>query len=121
MRSIRARTTVTAVLVMAVAMTGAAIALVVLLRASMLRGLDSHARLRLQDVAGLAQRGALPITLAGTDEDGTVAQLVVNGRVVAESAVVRGSAPLANFVPPRGRVARNASRTAERSVRPLIL
>jgi signal transduction histidine kinase len=89
---------------MAVAMTGAAIALVVLLRASMLRGVDSRARLRLQDVAGLTQRGALPTTLAGTDEDGTVAQLVVNGRVVAQSAVVEGSAPLAHFVPPEGRV-----------------
>jgi signal transduction histidine kinase len=104
-RTIRARTTLTAVSVIGIAVVGSAIALVVLLQRSLLGHVDTRASFRLQDVAILAERGQLPSALAGGDEDGTVAQVVVNGRVVAQSPVVTGSQPMAKFVPPDGAVA----------------
>jgi signal transduction histidine kinase len=93
-----------AVLVMGTVVTLAAVALVVLLHRSLLRGLDARIQLRLADVASLVERGPLPATLAGHDEDGTVAQVVRSGRVVAQSPVVRISEPLVNYVPPGRRM-----------------
>jgi signal transduction histidine kinase len=103
-RSIRARATLNAVLVMGAAVALAALALVVLLHRSLLRDLDTRTKLRLHDVAALAERGDLPSTLGGTDEDATVAQVVAGGRVVAQSPIIRGSEPLARFVPPAAAV-----------------
>jgi signal transduction histidine kinase len=103
-RSIRARITINAVLVMGTAVTLAAVALVVLLHRSLLRDLDARTQLHLQDVASLVERGQLPPTLAGHDEDGTVAQVVANGQVVAQSPVVRGNEPLVNYVPPGSQI-----------------
>src|SRR5262245_7793071 len=93
-RTIRARTTVTAVLVMTLTLVIASVALVVLLGRSLRRDVDARATLRLQDEVALASQGRLPSTLAGADEDGTVGQVVVGGRVVAQSPVVRGSRPI---------------------------
>jgi signal transduction histidine kinase len=97
--SIRARITANAVLVMGGALTLTAVALVVLLHRSLLSQLDGRVQLRLGDVASLAERGELPTTLAGGDEDGTVAQVVAGGRILAQSPVVHGAVPLAHFVP----------------------
>jgi signal transduction histidine kinase len=84
---------------MAVTVTVAALLLVVLLHRSLLREVDNRAKQRLEDVSGATRRGQLAPTLAGGDEDGTVAQVLLDGRVVAQSPVVQGTAPLANFVP----------------------
>jgi signal transduction histidine kinase len=84
---------------MALAVGLASLALVVLLHRSLQHNVDDRAALRLHDVAGLAQREQLPASLAGGDEDGTAAQVVVAGQVLAQSPVVRRAAPLADFVP----------------------
>jgi signal transduction histidine kinase len=103
-RTIRARITFSAVIVMAVTTAVGAVVLIVLLQRSLLRDVDNRAKLRMQDVATLAARGQLPVSLAGSDEDGTIAQVVAGGRVVAESPVLSGSVPMAEFVPPDGSV-----------------
>jgi signal transduction histidine kinase len=90
---------------MGAALVVAAVLLVSLLHRSLLRDVDARARLRLQDVAAVAARGQLPATLAGGDEDGTTAQLVAGGRVVAQSPLAGAPAPIASFVPAPGRVA----------------
>jgi signal transduction histidine kinase len=102
--TVRVRATINAVAVMALAVGLASIALVALLHRSLQREIDDRATLRLHDVAALAERGQLPPTLAGVDEDGTVAQVVVSGRVVAQSAVVQGAVPLASFAPATSQV-----------------
>ncbi len=56
-----------------------------LLRESLLRNVDTRAKLRLQDVAALVESGQLPNALAGEDEDSTVAQLVSGDQVLAQS------------------------------------
>jgi signal transduction histidine kinase len=81
----------------------AAVALVVLLHRSLLSDVDSQATLRLEDVAALAQRDQVPDSLAGAD-DGTVAQVVANGRVIAQSPLIRGSDPLTDVTPAPGQV-----------------
>lgn len=101
-RGIRARATFTAVTVMGAAVAGASVALVLLLQQSLLRDVDARAVLRLQDVAALAERGQLPATLGGGDEDGTVAQVVANGQVLAQSPILHDSETVARFVPPPG-------------------
>jgi signal transduction histidine kinase len=98
-RSVRSRITLSAVCVMTIAVAIASVALVTLLRQSLLGNVDAHAKLRLQDVAALAAAGQLPTALAGDDEDGTVAQVVSGHRVLVHSPVVRGDRPLADFVP----------------------
>jgi signal transduction histidine kinase len=103
-RTVRLRTTVTALLVVGTSLVITAAALLLLLHRSMERNVDAQARLRLSDVAALAERGELPPTLAGAD-DGTVAQVVAGGRVLAQSPIIHGPTPLAVFVPPGGRVA----------------
>jgi len=111
-RTVRVRTALGAGAVIAVAVGLAATALVVLLHRSLLHNVDDRAVLRLRDVADLAERGQLPATLAGGDEDGTVAQVVAAGRVVAQSPVVRRPVPLADFVPAAtGAVVRTVGRT----------
>jgi signal transduction histidine kinase len=101
-RTIRARATLTAVCVVGAGAVVASVALVLLLHQSLVRNLDTRVMLRLEDLAALAQRGRLPPALAGSDEDGTVAQVIVQGRVVAESPVVRPGRPLADFIPAPG-------------------
>ena len=90
--------------VMGAAILVAATALVVLLHRSLVQNVDARARQRLQDSAALAERGGLPAVLAGSDEDGTVAQLVVDGRVIAQSPIISGDRVLAHFGTPPGRI-----------------
>jgi signal transduction histidine kinase len=89
---------------MALALSIAVAVLIVLLRASLTRHVDDRAQQRLQDIATLAKHGDLPTTLAGIDEDGTVAQVVIGGHVVAQSPIVVGSSQLAAFEPEQNRV-----------------
>lgn len=99
LRTVRARTTLTAVMVMSAAIAIASLTLVMLLQRSLLRNVDARATVRLHDLVALVERGQVPAVLAGDDEDGTVAQLVVDGRVVAQSPVINRAVPIAAFVP----------------------
>jgi signal transduction histidine kinase len=108
--TVRMRTTATALAVVGAALVVAAVALLSLLHRSLEGNVDAQARLRLHDVAALARRGELPPSLAGED-DGTVAQVVSGGRVVSQSPIIHGAAPLGVFVPAGTAV---AVRTVER-------
>jgi signal transduction histidine kinase len=96
--TIRLRTTATALGVVGTALVIAAAALLVLLHRSMVGDVDAQARSRLHDVGVAAQYGQLPPSLSG-DDDGTVAQIVAGGRILVQSSVIRGAAPLATFEP----------------------
>jgi signal transduction histidine kinase len=98
-KTVRVRTTALALAAVGAALILAAVALVVLLRWSLTRDVDAQARLRLDAVATMAGRGDLPPTLAGGDDDGTVAQVMAAGRVLAQSPLLQGTAPLAPFQP----------------------
>lgn len=98
-RSVRVRTTALALGAVGTALIIAAVALVVSLHRSLLGGVDTEARMRLEDVASMVRRGGVPPALAGSDDDGTIAQVVAGGRVLAKSPLIQGSRPLATFEP----------------------
>ena len=98
--TVRVRTTALALGVVGAALIVAAVALVLLLHRSLVSNVDAEARTRLDDVAAMVRRGGVPPTLAGSgDDDGTIAEVVAGGRVLAKSALIRGTAPLADFEP----------------------
>ncbi len=103
-RTVRVRTTAMALGAVGAALIVAAVALVLLLHRSLVSDVDAQARLRLDAVVALVQRGGVPATLAGGDDDGTVAQVVAGGRVLAQSPLIQGAAPLAALAPAGGRV-----------------
>jgi signal transduction histidine kinase len=103
-KTVRVRTTALALAAVGAALVLAAVALVMLLRWSLTSDVDAQARLRLEAVATMAGRGDLPPTLAGQDDDGTVAQVVTAGRVLTQSPLLQGTAPLAPFQPTGGAV-----------------
>jgi signal transduction histidine kinase len=99
-RTVRVRTTALALGVVAAALIVAAVALVVLLHRSLVSNVDAQARMRLDDVASLVRGGGVPPTLDGSDDDGTIAEVMAGGRVLAKSPLIPGSAQLATFEPP---------------------
>jgi signal transduction histidine kinase len=97
---VRVRTTALALCVVGAALIIAAVALVVLLHRSMVGDVDAQARMRLAAVVSLVRRSGVPPTLAGSDDDGTIAEVVVSGgRSVARSPLIQGSETLAAFTP----------------------
>ena len=99
LRTVRARTTLTAVAVMSTAVAIASFALVILLQRSLLRDVDARAGVRLHDLVVIAERDQVPPVLAGDDEDSTVAQLVADNRIVAQSPAIRDDVVIADFAP----------------------
>ncbi|MEA2718128.1 MAG: hypothetical protein QOI99_2445, partial [Actinomycetota bacterium] len=96
--SVRARTTLAAATVMAVAVAIGSVALVTLLHRSLVHNVDKVGELRADDLAALAARGDLPDPLAIEEE--AVAQVVDSqGRVIAASANVRGRPPVGTLEP----------------------
>jgi signal transduction histidine kinase len=98
-RTVRLRTTALALGVVAVALSVAAVALVMLLHRSLVGNVDAQARMRLDAVVSMVRGGGVPPALAGSDEDSTIAQVVADGRVLAESPLLHGSGRLASFEP----------------------
>src|SRR5215211_2319539 len=103
-RTVRVRTTAMALGVVGATLIVAAVALVVLLHHALVANADTQARVRLDAVTALIQRSGVPATLAGGDDDGTIAQVVARGKVVAQSPLIQGWAPLTTFVPPGDQV-----------------
>jgi signal transduction histidine kinase len=91
---IRARTTLSAVVVVGVALAIAALALVSAARSALGAQIEDSARMRAQDVAALVHAGTLPSPIAGRDESLLVQVLDRSGRVTASSASIEGQAPL---------------------------
>lgn len=111
--TVRARTTLLATLVVAVALTAGAAGLLVTLHGSLVHGRDGADRTRLRDLAALVEAHAVPTTVL-TPGDDDVAQVVDgSGRVRAASANLTGVPRLMTFVPPG---AEPAVRTVEATV-----
>jgi signal transduction histidine kinase len=103
--TVRVRTTVFATLVVTAALIIGGILLLELQQRELVAGLESSARNRATDVAGLAKRGALPTTLTAAKEDAAFTQVVTaNGRVVAASKNLRDDGPVLDDAPLRHRV-----------------
>lgn len=97
--SVRARTTLTASLVVAAALAVSAAGVLLTLRYSLERAGDDVAQTRLHDLAVLASADALPPTLAASGED-DVAQVVDDSaEVVAATSNYLGYPAIADFVP----------------------
>jgi signal transduction histidine kinase len=95
--SVRARTTAAATVIVGLALTLAAVTLLVLLRRSLVKQLDDAAMFRAEDIAALAEEDDLPVTLAGDDD--AITQVVDDtGRVVAASPI-GPDRPIADFRP----------------------
>ena len=98
--SVRARTTFSATCVVAATLVVASVVLLVLRHRSLLDDVDARSRLRLQDVVSLVKRDQVPsVTLAGGDDDGTLAQIVSGGVVLVQSPLIRPDTPVARFAP----------------------
>lgn len=102
-RSVRTRITTTALGVVGTALVLAGFLLLALLQRSLVGGIDAQVQMRAEEVGALVARRGVPPALIGQD-DGTVAQVVADGRVLVQSPLIRGDAPLATFVPDHGRI-----------------
>ena len=93
--SVRVRTTLFAVVAVAIALLVGATAVVLLQRRSIIDGVDSSAQNRVGDLAALVRTGTLPKSLAVGKEADSFTQVVdADGRVVAASQNVAGETPI---------------------------
>ncbi len=97
--SMRARATLAATVLFAVALTIAAAALVAVLRSTMTDNVDTTLALRATDIAGLLAVGADPASVAIVDEEDSFVQVVVGDEVVASSVNVAGEGPIVDLLP----------------------
>lgn len=94
----RARTTLIAAVVMAVALTLAAAALLLTLHAALIQAADDAARARAHDLAALAAAGVLPaVVTVPVDDD--FAQVVDGAGKVVAASPGREGAPVVAFAP----------------------
>jgi signal transduction histidine kinase len=104
-RSVRARTTLVATGVVAVALGIAAIGLFWLISNRLVAAERASAVLRARDIAGLAEAAQLPTSLAFPGEATGVAQVVDRaGRVIASTSNLEGEPPIATTVLEPGQV-----------------
>lgn len=97
--SVRARTTVVGVAVVAAALAAGAIGLITLLRTSMTEGVETTARTQLNDVASLLRLGQLPSQLPAGGGN-TLTQVVsADGKVLATSATLLATNPISPLHP----------------------
>jgi signal transduction histidine kinase len=96
--TVRARTTLAAALVVAVALAAGAAGLLLTLRHELTRTGDDAARIRARDLAALASAGALPQTLTVPREDDFAQVVDRSGAVVAASPLAAGRR-IVTFVP----------------------
>jgi signal transduction histidine kinase len=98
--TVRVRTTMAATVVVGVAMAVGAVALVAVLRATLIREVRASAELRGADVAAVLEAGTRPVDLAvGDPEDLLIQVLDGGGRVVESSPNVAGAPPVARLRP----------------------
>lgn len=92
-RTVRARTTLAATLIVGLTLLVGGTAMLTLLRRSLVQNIEDVADLRADDIAALARSGTLPRTL--TLEDDAVGQVVdAEGRIVAATTNVGRDAPV---------------------------
>ena len=86
--SVRARTTVLATAVMALALAVAAVALLLLVQRTVVSNLDQSAQARARDVAAQLRQRTLPSAPAVPDEENAIIQVLQGSRVLASSSNV---------------------------------
>ncbi|MDQ4058955.1 MAG: histidine kinase, partial [Actinomycetota bacterium] len=92
------RTTAAAVLVVGIALIIGAVAMVMTLRSSLKRDVETAARLRASDVVTAIEGGADSGSLAlGDDDDSLVQVVAASGQVIASSPRLRGTPPMARL------------------------
>ena len=104
-RTVRARTTAAAVLVVGLALSGAAVALVLVLANTLTTQAETAARSRVVEVSAALSAGADPRNLTAVNDDERFLQLLdERGQVIAASRNLTGLGPVA--APQPGRVVR---------------
>lgn len=100
----RVRTTAVAVVVVGVALVIGGATLVRLLESSLTDQVQTAAELRAADVAGVLESGTPPRSLAVSDDEDLVIQVIdPQGRVVTSSEKINGEGPLADLQPGQAR------------------
>jgi signal transduction histidine kinase len=97
--SVRARTTIVGVVVVAAALAVGALGLVSLLRSSMTEGVETTAMAQLNDVVSLVRIGHLPAQLPSGRGDSFSQVVSPDGRVLASSATLLASTPVSRAQP----------------------
>jgi len=102
---VRARTTLTATAVVALALGLAAVVMAAFVHRSLIRGIDQTAQLRARDVAALVAADRLPATVPSSGEQSSVVQVVdARGNVISASGNIQGEAAIATTTPAAGRI-----------------
>lgn len=96
-RSLRARLTAAATLVIAVSMIGLSALLVLRLRASLIAGIDGVARQRAQDVAAAVTANSPSPLLSAAEGEAAIQVVAADGSVTASSANIEGEPRLFTF------------------------
>lgn len=100
-RSVRARTTLVAAVVVSIALVASAVGLLLTLSHSLTRSGDDLSKSRIADLAALVSAGTLPRTLTNVGED-SVAQVVDSSAQVLSASANLGDAGPISTVTPRG-------------------
>ena len=98
-RSVRARTTLLATLVVGVALAAGAVILLLSLENSLVRSGDAAAVAKARDLAAVVDAGGLPSTVTAPGEDDVVQVVDSAGRVVVASDNASSWPPIASFRP----------------------
>jgi signal transduction histidine kinase len=99
---IRARTTLSATVVVGVALILASVSLVLFMRHALRTSIEAAAATRASDVALLARSGSLPPSLPGRGEALLVQVVAAGDRVIASSPSIEGDAPFSLGALPAG-------------------
>lgn len=97
--TVRARTTIAATVLFAVVLAIGAVALVAVLRSTMIDNVDTALRLRASDIGGLLEGGTTLNDVTIVNEEDSFVQIVVEGSVVAASENVEGETPISSASP----------------------
>jgi len=98
--TIRARTTIAACLVVAIALLVSAILVLAVLRRSLVDNIDDATLARAEDVAAAARQGSLPRTPSAPGEEDAIVQVIdASGRVVSRSANLEERGPITGLRP----------------------
>jgi signal transduction histidine kinase len=98
-RSVRARSTLLAVLAVTAVLVLASVLLVGTLSRSLTRAEDDQARARAAELAGLAASGDLPAVVTGISDDSLAQVVSGEGTVLAASANIAGRPAVSDFLP----------------------
>ena len=99
--TVRARTTIAATLLFAVALGIGGAGLVTVLRSTMIDNVDTALRLRASDIGGLLEGGTNLTDVTIVDEEDSFVQIVADGQVLASSNNVEGESPISVDAPGR--------------------